>query len=94
MPEIGAEVHGMLTSVLLEDPQSVTVQVREGVVTLRGSLREPELIPAAVRLASDIDGVVAVTDELTSGPAEPARRTRPPRLLPDRPAAAYLVARP
>ena len=70
--EIGDEVHGVLTGVLLEDPQSVTVQVREGVVTLRGSLREPELIPAAMRLASDVDGVVAVTDELTSGPAEPA----------------------
>jgi osmotically-inducible protein OsmY len=41
-------------------------------VTLRGSMREPELIPAAVRLASDVDGVVAVTEELTSGPAEPA----------------------
>jgi CBS domain-containing protein len=70
--EISAEVHGVLTGVLLEDPQSVTVQVRDGVVTLRGSLREPELIPAAVRLASDIDGVVAVTGELTGGPAEPA----------------------
>ena len=70
--EIGAEVHGVLTGVLLEDPQSVTVQVRDGVVTLRGSLREPELIPAAVRLASDVDGVVAVANELTSGPAEPA----------------------
>jgi CBS-domain-containing membrane protein len=70
--EIGAEVHGVLTGVLLEDPHSVTVQVRDGVVTLRGSLREPELIPAAVRLASDVDGVVAVADELTSGPAEPA----------------------
>jgi CBS-domain-containing membrane protein len=70
--EISAEVHGVLTGVLLEDPQSVTVQVRDGVVTLGGSLREPELIPAAVRLASDVDGVVAVTEELTSRPAEPA----------------------
>jgi CBS domain-containing protein len=70
--EISAEVHGVLTGVLLEDPQSVTVQVREGVVTLRGSLREPELIPAAVRLASDVDGVVSVTDELTSDTEERA----------------------
>jgi CBS domain-containing protein len=70
--EIGAEVHGVLTGVLLEDPHSVQVQVRDGVVTLRGSLREPELIPAAVRLASDVDGAVAVVDELTSGPAEQA----------------------
>jgi CBS domain-containing protein len=70
--EIGAEVHGVLTGVLLEDPQSVTVLVRDGVVTLRGSLREPELIPAAVRLASDVDGVVAVTNELTDPPEEAA----------------------
>jgi CBS-domain-containing membrane protein len=70
--EIGAEVHGVLTRVLLEDSQSVTVLVRDGVVTLRGNLREPELIPAALRLAADVDGVVSVTDELTSGPPEPA----------------------
>jgi len=70
--DIGAEVHGVLTGVLLEDPQSVTVLVRDGVVTLRGSLREPELIPAALRLAADVDGVVSVTDELISGPPEPA----------------------
>jgi len=70
--EVGAEVDGVLTGVLLEDPRSVQVRVRDGVVTLRGSLREPELIPAAVRLASDVDGVVAVVDELTSGPAEQA----------------------
>jgi len=69
--EIGAEVHGLLTGVLLEDPRSVTVGVRDGVVTLQGNLREPELIPAAVRLAADVDGVVSVVDELTSGPAEP-----------------------
>ncbi len=30
------------------------------------------LIPAAVRLASDVDGTFAVVDELTSGPAEQA----------------------
>jgi CBS-domain-containing membrane protein len=78
--EIGAEVHRVLTGVLLENPDSVTVQVRDGVVTLRGSMREPKLIPAAVRLASEVDGVVAVTDELTSGPAEPA---------PDRAAAPH-----
>ena len=69
--EIGAEVHGLLTGVLLEDPRSVTVGVRDGVVTLQGNLREPELIPAAVRLAADVDGVVSVVDELTSGAAEP-----------------------
>ncbi len=70
--EIDAEIQGVLTGVLLEEPQSVTVQVRDGVVTLRGSLRQPELISAAVRLASDVDGVVSVTNELTSRPADAA----------------------
>lgn len=69
--EIRAEIHEVLTGVLLEDPQSVTVLVRDGVVTLRGSLREPELIPVALRLAADVDGVVSVTGELTGDPAEP-----------------------
>ena len=69
--EIGAELHRLLTGVLLEDPRSVTVRVRDGVVTLQGNLREPDLIPAAVRLAADVDGVVSVVDGLTSGPAEP-----------------------
>ena len=32
---------------------------------------EPALIPAAVRLAGDVDGVVSVVNELTSDPAQP-----------------------
>lgn len=46
-------------------PATVTVLVREGVVTLSGQLEYRSQIPAAVALARRVDGVVAVVDELT-----------------------------
>jgi len=62
--DIAADVAAVLTSVLLEDPQAVSVSVHDGVVTLAGALTEPDQAAAAVRLASDVDGVVSVTSEL------------------------------
>ena len=47
------------------DPGSVTVQVRDGVVTLTGQLDRRSLIPIAVSLVHGIDGVVDVVDRLT-----------------------------
>jgi osmotically-inducible protein OsmY len=43
------------------------VTARDGVVTLSGTLPGKGMIPVAVRLASDADGVVAVHDKLSSG---------------------------
>jgi CBS domain-containing protein len=63
--EIAAEVHGMLTGILLAEPDGVQVTVRDGVVILSGSLPRPNLIPVAERLASGVDGVVAVIGKLT-----------------------------
>ena len=40
------------------------VAARDGVVILSGSLARPGLIPAAERLASGVDGVVAVINKL------------------------------
>jgi len=62
--EIAAEVHGMLTGILLAEPEGVQVTVRDGVVILSGSLARPNLIPVAERLASGVDGVVAVIGKL------------------------------
>ena len=62
--EIAAEVHGMLTGILLAEPDGVQVTVRDGVVILSGSLARPNLIPVAERLASGVDGVVAVIGKL------------------------------
>ncbi|HEY7488466.1 MAG TPA: CBS domain-containing protein [Streptosporangiaceae bacterium] len=49
---------------LWENPEYVTVEVKEGIVTLGGTLQTKSLIPIAVRLTAAIDGVVDVVDEL------------------------------
>jgi CBS domain-containing protein len=67
--EIAADVHGMLTGILLAEPAGVTVSVRDGVVTLSGTLARKELIPVAERLATGMDGVVAVVSKLTGPPS-------------------------
>jgi CBS domain-containing protein len=72
--EIAAEIHGMLTGILLAEPDGVEVSVRDGIVKLSGALAREDLIPAAERLASGVDGVVTVICTLTgqtagAGPA-------------------------
>jgi CBS-domain-containing membrane protein len=65
--DIAREVREMLTQILLADPASVTVRVRNGVVALAGQLgfaEQHDLIPVAVRLSWDIDGVVDVVNKL------------------------------
>ncbi|HEX6472162.1 MAG TPA: CBS domain-containing protein [Streptosporangiaceae bacterium] len=49
---------------LWEDPEFVSVHVKDGVVTLGGRLELKSLIPIAVRLTAAIDGVVDVVDRL------------------------------
>ncbi len=63
--EIAAEVYGLLTGILLAEPDGVQVTVRDGVVFLSGRLARPNLIPVAERLASGVDGVVEVICKLT-----------------------------
>jgi CBS domain-containing protein len=46
------------------DPDTVTVKVRDGVVTLTGQLERRSLIPIAVSLVHGVDGVVDVVDRL------------------------------
>lgn len=79
--DIAAGVRAVFTSILLEDPAAIDVSVTDGVVELAGALRRPDLALAAVRLASDVDGVVAVTDRLShqaAGGLRTARKTRRP----------------
>ncbi len=68
--EVAERVRALLDDLLPEDPASVTATVRDGVVSLTGSPRAPEdreLIPAAIRLIWDVDGVIDVSaSELTS----------------------------
>ena len=61
---------GRLSTSPLTDPADVTVTVHHGVVTLTGAIesasqRYQDLIPIALRLAWDVDGVVDVVNELT-----------------------------
>jgi CBS domain-containing protein len=65
--QIAHEVHELLTEILLTDPAAISVRVRGGVVTLAGqpaSTEQHDLIPVALRLIWDIDGVVDVVDKV------------------------------
>jgi CBS domain-containing protein len=80
--EIAERVRALLDDVLPADPGSVTATVRDGVVILTGhpeAQEDRDLIPAAIRLIWDVDGVIDVFNrlgepagadsELSSGPA-------------------------
>jgi osmotically-inducible protein OsmY len=64
--EIAQEVRqDVVVRALWMDPDSVTVQVHDGVVILSGQLERRSLIPIAVSLVHGLDGVVDVVDRLT-----------------------------
>jgi CBS domain-containing protein len=63
--EIADDVYAMLTKILFPSPADVKVTVRAGVVNLAGQLEHGDLVPVAVRLTWDIDGVVDVVNKLT-----------------------------
>jgi CBS domain-containing protein len=80
--EIAEHVRELIDDLLPTDPGSVTATVRDGVVILTGHPEAPEdreLIPVAIRLIWDVDGVIDVLNrlgeqagdglELTSRPA-------------------------
>jgi osmotically-inducible protein OsmY len=61
-------VRALITNILLEDPDTFSVTAHNGTVTLSGSFSTPETARAALQLAADADGVVAVVDRLTREP--------------------------
>jgi CBS domain-containing protein len=74
--DISRDVHQVLDEMAITEPEHVSVTVRHGVVTLTGTIRpEPgdgrDLLPIALRMIWDIDGVVDVVNWL--GEAAPAR---------------------
>ncbi len=74
--DIADEVRGALAAILPAQAGSVEVTARDGVVILSGTVPRPDLIPVAERLASGVDGAVAVIGKLTAGTgsgAAPAR---------------------
>lgn len=68
--EIAAEASAVLTDILLADPSQARATARDGVVSLDGRLDSQDQIDAAVRLVEAIDGVVAVTSNLTAPPPQ------------------------
>jgi CBS domain-containing protein len=72
--EIAADVRRVLDDFVLAEPEEADVTVHNGVVTLTGTLRpaagqHDDLIPVAIRLMWDVDGVVDIVDHL--GEAQP-----------------------
>jgi CBS domain-containing protein len=64
--EIRTEViRDVLGRTLWLAPENVHVTVRDGVVMLAGQLERRSKIPIALRLTSQVDGVIAVIDKLT-----------------------------
>ena len=67
--DIAADVRQVLDEILLAEPGEADVAVRDGVVTLTGALdpttgTHGDLIPVAIRLMWDVDGVVDIVDRL------------------------------
>jgi len=67
--DIMHDARQVLDEIPITDPKDVTVKVRHGVITLTGTMQpEPgdshDLIPLALRLIWDIDGVVDVVNRL------------------------------
>ena len=75
--DIAADVRQVLDEILLAEPGEADVAVRDGIVTLTGTLdpktgTHGDLIPVAIRLMWDVDGVVDVIDRLGQ-PVTPTR---------------------
>jgi CBS domain-containing protein len=64
--EIAGEIREAISTILLDEVDGMSVTVRHGIATLSGTLARKDLIPVALRLASDVDGVVTVLDKLST----------------------------
>jgi CBS domain-containing protein len=67
--DIAADVRAVLTEILHAEPGEADVAARDGIVTLSGTLdpatgAHGDLIPVAIRLMWDVDGVVDIIDRL------------------------------
>jgi CBS domain-containing protein len=76
--EISADINALLDEILATAPGKADASVRDGVVTLTGTLDpgsgpQADLIPLAIRLMWNVDGVVDVIDRLGETPADGPR---------------------
>jgi CBS domain-containing protein len=85
--DIAADIRRVLDDIVLAGPGEADVAVRNGIVTLTGTL-EPkagahgDLIPVALRLMWNVDGVVDVVDRLGEVQAAPPAPAVPPDAVP------------
>jgi CBS domain-containing protein len=63
--EIAADVVGALAGLTAARGPRITVSVTDGEVVLTGTVPRASVIGTAVKIASDVDGVVTVTNRLT-----------------------------
>ena len=63
--EIAREVSGVLSDLLLVDPDLVAVSAHDGTVTLAGQVPSEASRHGAIRVAEGVDGVACVIDQLT-----------------------------
>jgi CBS domain-containing protein len=81
--DIAADIRQVLDEILGAEPDEAEVTVRNGIVTLTGTLDPKagphgDLIPLAIRLMWGVDGVVDIVDKLGEAQAgEPASVTLP-----------------
>jgi hypothetical protein len=54
-----------VVALLLGGLPQVTVRVRSGIVTISGQPERRDLVPVALGLTADIDGVVTVVDKIS-----------------------------
>lgn len=81
--DIAADVRRVLDDILLTEPGQADVAVRNGIVTLAGTLSprtgpHEDLVPLALRLMWDVDGVVDIVDRLGQRDPEPPGRVPAP----------------
>ncbi|MFJ4201161.1 CBS domain-containing protein [Streptomyces sviceus] len=80
--DIAREVRREVVAFLFPDPvEPIRVEVRDGVVTMTGRVRDTSIVPVAARLVRAVEGVVGVDCVLMGAP-------RMPDLDPDLPAVA------
>ncbi|MFE2497908.1 CBS domain-containing protein [Streptomyces scopuliridis] len=68
--------HDVLAGTLGFAPAAVTADVKEGQVSLHGTVEDSRLIPVIVRLCASVDGVVSVSEDLKH-PVDHAGRAVP-----------------
>ena len=76
--DIAHDARQALDELTLADPKEAVVAVKHGVVTLTGTMRpgppgDEPLLPLALKLIWDIDGVVDVVNQLGVAPARTAK---------------------